>query len=116
MLIRSLSKPTQYLLTFIFLLLITVLHFIKPPTIEISTVFGIDKFLHFLMFFSLTLWSCFVFSRERIKLFIIFLILFGLMLELIQMVFIPLRSFEWMDWLFDVLGVLVGFFTFTKKL
>jgi hypothetical protein len=38
------------------------------------------------------------------------------MLEWIQMAFFPLKSFEWMDWLFDALGVLVGFFTFTKKL
>jgi len=68
------------------------------------------------MFCSLTLWSCFVFSRKRIKLFVIFLIFYGLMLEWIQMAFFPLRSFEWMDWLFDALGVLVGFFTFTKKL
>ena len=37
------------------------------------------------------------------------------MLEWMQMAFFPLRSFEWMDWLFDALGVLVGFFTFTKK-
>ena len=111
--IRSLSRPTQYLLTFFLLLLTTTLHFINPPTIEVTLI---DKFLHFLMFFSLSLWSCFVFSRERIKLFIIFLILYGLMLEFMQMAFFPLRSFEWMDWLFDALGVLVGFFTFTKKL
>ncbi|MDG2297299.1 MAG: VanZ family protein [Gammaproteobacteria bacterium] len=114
--IRFLSRPTQYLLTFFLLLLTATLHFINPPPIEVSPIFGIDKFLHFLMFFSLSLWSCFVFSRERIKLFIIFLILYGLMLELMQMAFFPLRSFEWMDWLFDALGVLVGFFTFTKKL
>jgi len=38
----------------------------------------------------------------------------GLSVEV--MTFFPLRSFEWMDWLFDALGVLVGFFTFTKKL
>ena len=89
------------------------MHFINPPSIEVGLI---DKFLHFLMFFSLSLWSCFVFSREWIKWFIIFLILYGLMLELMQMAFFPLRSFEWMDWVFDALGVLVGFFTFTKKL
>ena len=114
--IRSLSKPTQYLITFFLLLLITFLHFIKPPSIEVSSIFGIDKFFHFFMFCSLTLWSCFVLSKEGIKLFVIFLIFYGLMLEWMQMAFFPLRSFEWMDWLFDTLGVLVGFFTFTKKL
>ena len=114
--IGSLAKPTQYLFTFFLLLLTAIMHFIKPPSIEVTSIFGIDKVLHFLMFFSLSLWSCFVFSREWIKLFIIFLILYGLMLELMQMAFFPLRSFEWMDWTFDVLGVLVGFFTFTKKL
>jgi len=115
-LIRSLAKPTQYLFTFFLLLLTAIMHFIKPPSIEVTSIFGIDKVLHFLMFFSLSLWSCFVFSKERIKLFLFFLIFYGLMLELIQMAFFPLRSFEWMDWLFDSLGVLVGFFTFTKKL
>jgi len=115
-LISALPKATQYLLTFLLLLFTAIMHFIKPPSIEVSAIFGIDKFLHFLMFFSLSLWSCFVFSKEEIKLFLFFLILYGLMLELIQMAFFPLRSFEWMDWLFDALGVLVGFFTFTKKL
>ena len=114
--IGFLTKPTQYLFTFFLLLLTAIMHFIKPPSIEVTSIFGIDKVLHFLMFFSLSLWSCFVFSREGIKLFIIFLILYGLMLELMQMAFFPLRSFEWMDWVFDALGVLVGFFTFTKKL
>ena len=114
--IRSLAKPTQYLFTFFLLLLTAIMHFIKPPSIEVTSIFGIDKVLHFLMFFSLSLWSCFVFSKERIKLFLFFLIFYGLMLELIQMAFFPLRSFDRMDWIFDALGVLVGFFTFTKKL
>ena len=114
--IGFLTKPTQYLFTFFLLLLTATMHFIKPPSIEVTSIFGMDKFLHFLMFFSLSLWSCFVFSKEEIKLFLFFLILYGLMLELIQMAFFPLRSFEWMDWLFDALGVLVGFFTFSKKL
>ena len=114
--IGSLSKITQYLVTFLLLLLLTVLHFINPPSIEVSMLLGIDKFFHFLMFCSVTLWACFVFSRKDMKLFAIFLILYGLMLEYMQMEFFPLRSFEWVDWLFDTVGVLVGFFTFTKKL
>ena len=115
-LIESLPESLQSLITLLLLLGVAFLHFISPPTLAITPVFGADKIAHCLIFFLVTSWSCIVYSGNRIQQFAVFLILYGLGLELIQMTLIPYRSFEWMDWLFDVLGILLGLFTFTKRL
>jgi len=114
--IESLPKYTQSLITLLLLLGVALLHFITPPTLAIKPVFGADKIAHCLIFFLVTSWSCIVYSGNRIRQFAVFLILYGLGLELIQMTLIPYRSFEWMDWVSDVSGILLGLFTFTKRL
>ena len=115
-LIESLPKYSQSLITLLLLLVVALLHFITPPTLAIKPVFGVDKIAHCLIFFLVTSWSCIVYSGNRIRQFAVFLILYGLGLELIQMTLIPYRSFEWMDWVSDVSGILLGLFTFTKRL
>jgi len=114
--IQLLPKSVQYVLTFLFLLVVAILHFINPPAIEIKTVFGIDKIIHLLIFFFVASWSCLVFSGKRIRQFGVFLITYGFCLELAQMMFVTGRYFEWMDWVFDVAGILLGLFAFSKRL
>jgi F-type H+-transporting ATPase subunit a len=65
------------LTTFIWIVLMNTMDLVPVDWLPVlaqktGSIFGIDKFFHFLVFCSLTLWSCFVFSRERIKLFVIF--------------------------------------------
>ena len=114
--IESLSRSTQHFITVILLLFIAFLHFTSLPSADIKPIIGADKIVHLLIFFSISSWSCLVFSGNRIRQFAIFLILYGLFLELTQMMLITDRYFEWMDWFFDVLGILLGLFTFTKRL
>ncbi len=115
-LIESLPESLKSLITLLLLLGVAFLHFISPPTLAITLVFGADKIAHCLIFFLVTSWSCIVYSGNRIWRFAIFLILYGLGLELIQMTLIPYRSFEWMDWFSDISGILLGLFTFSKRL
>ena len=114
--IGSLSRPTQHFITVNLLLFVAFLHFTSLPSAEIKPIIGADKIAHLLIFFTIAAWSCFVFSGNRIRQFAIFLVLYGLFLELTQMMLITDRYFEWMDWFFDVLGILLGLFTFTKRL
>jgi len=114
--IESLPKYSRSLITLFLLLCIALLHFITPGTLATKPVFGADKIAHCLIFFLVSSWFCFVYSRNKIRKFAVFLILYGLGLELIQMILIPYRSFEWMDWVSDVSGILLGLFTFTKRL
>ena len=115
-LIELMPESLQSLITFLLLLAVAFLHFISPPTLAITPVFGADKIAHCLVFFSVTSWSCVVYSRNRIRQFAFFLILYGLSLELMQMTMIPDRNFEWMDWISDISGILLGLFTFSKRL
>ena len=115
-LIESLPESLQSLITLLLLLGVAFLHFISPPTLAITPVFGADKIAHCLIFFSVTSWSCVVYSRNRIRQFAFFLILYGLSLELMQMTIIPDRNFEWMDWFSDISGIHLGLFTISKRL
>ena len=114
--IESLPRSTQHFITVFLLFFVAFLHFTNLPSAEIKPIFGIDKIAHLVIFFTISSWSCLVFSGNRIRQFAIFLILYGLFLELTQMTLITDRYFEWMDWFFDVLGILLGLFTFTKRL
>ena len=114
--IESLSRPKQYFITVVLLLFVAFLHLTNLPSSEIKPIFGADKIAHLFIFFTISSWSCLVFSGNRIRQFAIFLIVYGLFLELTQMMLITDRYFEWMDWFFDVLGILLGLFTFSKRL
>jgi len=115
-LIESLPESLRSLITFLLLLAVAFLHFISPPTLAVTPVFGADKIAHCLIFFSVTSWSCVAYSRKKIGQFAFFLIFYGLSLELIQMTMITDRNFEWMDWIADISGILLGLFTFSKRL
>ena len=86
--------------------LLIYLHFMQPPSIDIGlTVF--DKLLHFLMFFFTMMWFMYITKEWLIA--SVSLILLGLMLEWIQMNYIINRSFDWFDFVADVMGVIFCF-------
>ena len=92
--------------SFLILGFLTYLHFMQPPSIGIGLNL-FDKFLHFIMFFFTMMW--FMYITKRWLLAAVSLILLGLMLEWIQMNYIINRSFDWLDWIADGIGIVICF-------
>ena len=112
---QNLSKGIQNFISILLVLSIGVLHFMNPPDIEtFDSLIGIDKLVHFLMFFFLTSWFVMIYKYSHKFILLSYLVFFGLLLELMQMGFFIHRSFEWFDWIADSIGVIVGFFTISK--
>jgi hypothetical protein len=112
---KGLSKDIQNFISTLLVLSITVLHFMNTPDIEIfDSLIGIDKLIHFLMFFFLTSWFVMIYKYSHKIILLSSIVFFGLLLELMQMGFFIQRSFEWFDWIADSIGVIVGFFTISK--
>ncbi len=78
------------------------------PLIGIEGTVGIDKLAHLLMFFLTMIWFVNVTSNPYWNVIGCLLVLFALILEWMQMQFFPGRSFEWLDWFADFLGVVVS--------
>ena len=92
--------------SFLILGFLTYLHFMQPPSIDIGlTLF--DKLLHFLMFFFTMMWFMYITKKWLLAAFS--LIILGLILEWIQMNYIINRSFDWFDFVADVMGVIFCF-------
>ena len=115
LLLELLPKSLQSLITRLLLLVVAFL-FLTPIQAETKLFFGADKIAHLLIFFLITSWSCIVYSRKKIRQFAFLLVFYGLILEVMQMSLIPGRNFEWMDWFFNIIGILLGLFTFSKRL
>jgi hypothetical protein len=112
---QNLSKGIQNFISILLVLSIAVLHFMNPPDIEtFDSLIGIDKLVHFLMFFFLTSWFVMIYKFSHKFILLSYLVIYGLLLELMQMGFFIHRSFEWFDWIADSIGVIVGFFTISK--
>ena len=114
-LLKLLPKSPQSWVTRLLLLVVAFL-LLSPLSTETKLFFGADKVAHFLIFFSVTSWSCVVYSGNKIRQFALLLILYGLILEVMQMTLIPGRNFECMDCISDILGIFLGLFTFSKRL
>ena len=96
----------QIIGSFLVLFLLSYLHFMQPPSIDIGlTVF--DKLLHFLMFFFTMMWFMYITKNWLVSAFS--LLILGLILEWIQMNYIINRSFDWFDWIADGAGILICF-------
>ena len=92
--------------SFLILGFLAYLHFMQLPSIDIGlTLF--DKLLHFLMFFFTMMW--FMYITKKWLLAAVTLVLLGLILEWIQMNFIINRSFDWLDWIADGIGIVICF-------
>jgi VanZ family protein len=92
---------------------------------EWLTKIYIDKWVHVFLFFV----AAFLWMRPVVKLnlpfksltvkivavILVLVILYGLLMELIQLWFVPNRSFEWLDILADAFGAFIGY-VFAKRL
>ena len=94
----------------------------KVPKSELFFI-GFDKIVHTLLFFIVTFLFCRPFklasanNSVKSKWFVIITIgaiIYGALMELVQLYFVPFRSFEWADILFDILGA-VSAFVYCRK-
>ena len=96
----------QIIGSFLILSLLSYLHFMQPPSIDISLTV-VDKLAHFLMFFFTMMWFMYVSKKWLVT--AVSLLLLALVLELIQMNYIINRSFDWFDWIADGIGIVLCF-------
>ena len=96
----------QIIGSFLILVLLIYLHFMQPPSIDISLTL-VDKLAHFLMFFFTMMW--FMYVSKKWLLTAVSLLLLALVLEWIQMNYIINRSFDWFDWIADGIGIVLCF-------
>ena len=96
----------QIIGSFLILVLLIYLHFMQPPSIDISLTL-VDKLAHFLMFFFTMMWFMYITRKWLVA--AVSLLLLALMLEWIQMNYIINRSFDWLDWIADGIGIVLCF-------
>ena len=83
---------------------------------------GMDKVIHFILYFLLALAICRDFYRQftpfaswKMYIWAIILpVLYGGIIEILQENFFPPRTAEWGDWFADIAGVLCGYFLSRK--
>lgn len=79
---------------------------------------GLDKVVHFLMYFLLAGVVCYELYRQRYTFQetkmrlggLAYPIIYGGVIELLQEYFFPPRTGDWFDWMADALGAIVAFF------
>lgn len=103
----------RYKFTFVLTFIILYALFMPSSQVPSVSIEGLDKLVHFFMFF--TLISCYYFEfiayHEHLPSFLkVFLLggCFGLFTELIQGFFTASRAFDWMDLVADSIGVVLG--------
>jgi len=97
----------QIIGSFLILSLLSYLHFMQPPSLNVISFTLVDKLAHFFMFFFTMMWFMYVSKKWLVT--AVSLIFLALVLELIQMNYIINRSFDWFDWIADVIGIVLCF-------
>ena len=97
----------QIIGSFLILSLVSYLHFMQPPSLDVISFTLVDKLAHFLMFFFTMMWFMYVSKKWLVT--AVSLLLLALVLELIQMNYIINRSFDWFDWIADGIGIVLCF-------
>lgn len=68
-----------------------------------------DKIIHLVIFLMLTILMYLAYPKKSSLFIILIMVGFGLLIEVLQHSLPTGRSFDWYDWHFDNLGVLLGF-------
>ena len=97
----------QIIGSFLILSLLSYLHFMQPPSLDVISFTQVDKLAHFLMFFFTMMWFMYVSKKWLVT--AVSLIFLALVLEWIQMNYIINRSFDWFDWIADGIGIVLCF-------
>ena len=97
----------QIIGSFLILSLLSYLHFMQPPSLNVISFTLADKLAHFFMFFFTMMWFMYVSKKWLVT--AVSLIFLALVLEWIQMNYIINRSFDWFDWIADGIGIVLCF-------
>ena len=97
----------QIIGSFLILSLVSYLHFMQPPSLDVISFTLLDKLAHFLMFFFTMMWFMYITRKWLVA--AVSLLLLALVLEWIQMNYIINRSFDWFDWIADGIGIVLCF-------
>ena len=97
----------QIIGSFLILSLVSYLHFMQPPSLDVISFTLVDKLAHFLMFFFTMMWFMYVSKKWLVT--AVSLLLLALLFEWIQMNYIINRSFDWFDWIADGIGIVLCF-------
>ena len=97
----------QIIGSFLILSLVSYLHFMQPPSLDVISFTQVDKLAHFLMFFFTMMWFMYVSKKWLVS--AVSLLLLALVFEWIQMNYIINRSFDWFDWIADGIGIVLCF-------
>ncbi|HIN13506.1 MAG TPA: hypothetical protein EYM72_04410 [Gammaproteobacteria bacterium] len=95
----------QIIGSFLILSLVSYLHFMQPPSLDVISFTLLDKLAHFLMFFFTMMWFMYITRKWLVA--AVSLLLLALVLEWIQMNYIINRSFDWFDWIADGIGIVL---------
>ena len=113
--IQSLSLNLKIILSVILIAVVTFLHIMTTPSLSLETSLSIDKIAHMIVFYFVGLWFFIIAKNVRIIFLFILLCGYALSMEFMQ-INIPHRSFDWLDWVADVFGILLSVFHLSKKL
>ncbi len=120
-----LSVRRSFRVTFLFLYVLCVIALsLLPPSDfpKVKLFHGVDKVVHFFMYFPLSALLCWVFRAEQKK--VMFFLMFvsavawGMFMEVMQLEMRIGRSFSWYDELANISGIISGtvlYWLFTRK-
>ena len=119
-LIKKLSEAKTLLRISIGYTIAITYAFLTPikKTISIDLFIPIDKFVHIFLYFILTfLWLNYIFTKKKQKnviktivVFFIVCIIYGIVIEVIQELWIPTRGADLLDIIANVIGIILGSF------
>ena len=113
--IQYFSQNIKIILSVILIAIVTLLHIMTTPSLGIETSISIDKIAHVILFYFVGLWFFIIAKNIKIVFVLILLCGYALSMEFLQMNF-SYRSFEWLDWVADIFGILLSVFHLSKKL
>jgi VanZ family protein len=111
--IFSINQKVRVILSLIYLGIIVLISLMPSEDVpQIAMFDGFDKLVHFCMYFGFTwliCWTLHAESRSNLNYFIIFFVIgWGFIMEVFQLIMQLGRTFEWLDVLANASGTLVG--------
>jgi VanZ family protein len=103
-------KVIGYWKSIVVLSAIAYLSLMREPSIALPSIPGIDKWIHGVMYLILTLTLLWDSHRNHKRWWIAGALaaMYGALIEILQEQFFYPRTGDWMDWLADCIGVVVG--------
>jgi VanZ family protein len=106
------SKLMPVIRLFLIILILVITYLSLTPRVGVDL--GNDKLGHFLAYGSLSFWTLLSYYKRTFSnsaTLIMLVVIYGFLMELGQL-FVPGRTFSWLDLLANTLGAVLGFFLF----